>query len=89
MNDKYQRDATLNPEMPIHALVTNFNFHSLSRWMDKHSRDLKDKLDAPRVLCISSVLLASVQRQTSQHRKICQKIRRSLLMPRQRHIGTM
>ena len=58
MNGKYQRDATLNPETPIHALVTNFNFHCLSRWLDKHNRDLKDRLNAPRVLCITSVLLA-------------------------------
>lgn len=58
MNGKYQKDATLNPATPVHALVTNFNFHSLSRWLDKHSRDLKDKSDAPRVLCITSVLLA-------------------------------
>lgn len=56
MNGKYQRDATLNPETPIHALVTNFNFHSLSRWLDKHSRDLKDKMDAPRGLCITLML---------------------------------
>ena len=58
LEGKYQRDATLNPTTPIHALVTNFNFHPLSRWLDKHSRDLKDKLDVPRVLCITSVLLA-------------------------------
>lgn len=58
MDGKYQKDATLNPATPVHALVTNFNFHSLSRWLNKHSRDLKDKLVAPRVLCITSVLLA-------------------------------
>jgi len=58
MSGKYQKDATLNPATPVHVLVTNFNFHSLSRWLDKHSRDLKDKLDAPRVSCITSVLLA-------------------------------
>ena len=58
MNGKYQKDATLNSATPIHALVTNFNFHSLSQWLDKHSRDLKDKQEAPRVLCITSVLLA-------------------------------
>ena len=58
MNGKYQHDATLNPATPIHALVTNFNFHSLDRWLDRHSRDLKDKMVASRVLCITSVLLA-------------------------------
>ena len=58
MNGKYQRDATLNPETPVHARVTNFNFYSLSRWLDKHSRDLEDSFETPRVLCITSVLLA-------------------------------
>lgn len=53
----YQSDATFNPAMPIHALVTNF-FHSLPRWLDKHSRDLEDSFETPRVLCITSVLLA-------------------------------
>lgn len=52
MNGKYQKDATLNPATPIHALVTNFSFHSLS------SLALKDDQDAPRVLCITSVSLA-------------------------------
>jgi hypothetical protein len=58
MSGGYERDVTLDPSKPIFALVTNFNFDHLSRWLDKNSRDLKDKLTEPRLLHITSVLLS-------------------------------
>jgi hypothetical protein len=58
MNGNYERDVSLDPSKPIFALVTNFNFDHLSRWLVKNSRDLNDRLEAPRLLCITSVLLS-------------------------------
>jgi hypothetical protein len=58
MSGDYETDVVLDPSKPIYALVTNFNFDSLSRWLDKNSRDLKDKLTEPRLLHITSVLLS-------------------------------
>jgi hypothetical protein len=58
MRADYEEDVVLDPSKPIVALVTNFNFHHLDRWLNKHSRDLKDKLEAPRLLYITSVLLS-------------------------------
>jgi hypothetical protein len=58
MSGDYETDVVLDPSKPIYALVTNFNFNHLSRWLDKNSRDLKDKQKAPRLLYITSVLLS-------------------------------
>jgi hypothetical protein len=58
MSPDYEEDVVLDPSKPIFALVTNFNFHHLDRWLNKNSRDLKDRLEAPRLLYITSVLLS-------------------------------
>jgi hypothetical protein len=58
MSRKYQIDVAFDLSKPIYALVTNFNFSDLSRWLDKNSRNLKDRLEEPRILHITSVLLS-------------------------------
>lgn len=58
MSGVYEKDVAQDPSKPIHAHVTNFNFHPLSKWLDKYSRDLKDRIEEPRLLCITSVLLS-------------------------------
>jgi hypothetical protein len=56
MDGKYQAELVLDSASPIHALVTNYNFSPLLRWLETHSQVLKRK--TPRLLVITSVLLA-------------------------------
>lgn len=56
MSGNNQAELYLDPAAPIHAHVTNFNFHPLLRWLNAHRQHLKG--EAPRLLVITSVLLA-------------------------------